>query len=300
MVSYKDIYETLPHEIGHTIDISKREYKERSNNVLKKFSNIKIYKKKFPIDTYDFDSVRNSLTLDNIDPLLRGCTKENKNTCKGFFEEHGDYKESYLLWWNIESLFPGYWGKLNNLYRYNEDLYKGLQMDEALVLLTNIVLGFDTGYYFERFGLSGKTIFNNSNTSKLYKEKMNELIKERKVVTTIIKNFWYLDNDEYEYIINKGYGCYSESGIFNDYSVEKIISKIFVIKFPTINCTGHYGFEVYESDNLIGFTLGKSFSDQKKYPDNYIPNYKVIAYDRLLKHTRFPEESFPHNKIIGL
>ena len=45
LVSYKNIHETLHYEIGHTIDLSKREYQERSNNVLKKFSNIKIEKK---------------------------------------------------------------------------------------------------------------------------------------------------------------------------------------------------------------------------------------------------------------
>ena len=101
-------------------------------------------------------------------------------------------------------------------------------------------------------------------------------------------------------MIEYGYGCYSDKDSFNIYQVKKSINKIYIITFPIINCFGHYGFEVYERNKLIGFTMDEVFSDKNKYPDNYIPNYKIIAYDRLLNHSRFPEESFPHDKITGL
>ena len=52
------------------------------------------------------------------------------------------------MWWAIETSYPGYWGKLDNLYRYNKELYTGMNINEAMVFLTSLVLGFNMDYYY--------------------------------------------------------------------------------------------------------------------------------------------------------
>ena len=291
---------TIPHEIGHMIDLKDREYEERTNNVLRQYSLVAIEKKS--LSNNDYDIVRENLLLDNIDPLLRGCTKIDKSKCEGFFNEYGDYKQSYLLYWNIECLYHGYWGKLDNLYRYNNSLIKGMNRNEALVFLTNVALEFDTGYYFERFGFTmWRGLFNTSNTSNEYKQKMKEFINQGRVDSSIQKKFWYIDNEEYEYMSNYGLSChYSDNDNFNAYKVERYVKAgYYYLYLPIINCFGHLGYEIYENDNLIGFTYEHNYNDTKKYPNNYIPNYKIIAYDRLLKHSALSDKSFDHNYIIN-
>ena len=80
-----------------------------------------------------------------------------------------------------------------------------MNKNEALVFLTNVVLGFDTGYYFEIFGFTMTSeLFNTSNTSNEYKQKMKEFINQGRIDSSIKKKFWYIDNEEYEYMTNYG------------------------------------------------------------------------------------------------
>ena len=80
-----------------------------------------------------------------------------------------DYVYPQYIWRDIESFYPGYWGKLNNLYRYNDSLIDSMNKNEAMVYFTNLILGFDTGYYFERFGLAmSDNPFNISGVSNKY------------------------------------------------------------------------------------------------------------------------------------
>ena len=288
---------TIPHEIGHMIDVKKRTYQERTNNVLKKFS-VEVLEKRDILKS-DYDIVLKNLILDNVDPLLRGCQKQNKNECRGFFNEYGDYKQSYMLWWNIECLYHGYWGELNNLYRYNESLISEMTRTESLVFLTNLILGFDTGYYFERFGFTlSKDLFNNTATSNTYKTKMKELIQQGKIDTSIQKKFWYIDYKEYDYMTNYGLGCHNGKESYNIYKVNKFISNnTYYLSFPILLCNGQLGFEIYENDILIDFSYEQTYIDPNKYPKNYIPKYKIVAYDRLLKHSKYPDTYFDHKKI---
>ena len=49
-------------------------------------------------------------------------------------------------------MYHGYWGKLDNMYRFNSTLAKGLSNVEKFVYFTNLILGMDLGYYFTRWG----------------------------------------------------------------------------------------------------------------------------------------------------
>ena len=177
-------------------------------------------------------------------------------------------------------------GKLNNLYRYNISLIKNLNKNEAIVFLTNLILGFDSAYYFERYGLAmTNTPFNNSITTIIYKNYMKDAFIQGKISNnTIIKKFWYADNNQYNYSLNNGSGCYEKNNKYeiNIVNITKDIStgKYNNISLPFIDYIGHLVFEIIENETVIGFT--NNLFDKIKYPVDYIPRYRIVAYDRLL------------------
>ena len=76
--------------------------------------------------------------------------------------------------------------------RYNDSLIGGMTYNERMVFLTNLILGFDTGYYFERFGLAMSYIpFNISGASNRYNNSMKEAINICKDLYKINKNDLY-------------------------------------------------------------------------------------------------------------
>ena len=283
LVSYIQIGKTLAHEIGHMIDVKGRTYAERTNVVLEEYAVQALYKHIYNRKNCEF--LHTAIAPDNIDNLNRNCHSE---VCKGFFINSGDYTYTHYVWWAIESFYPGYWGKLDNLYRYNISLIKGMNKNEQMVYLTSLIIGFDTGYYFERFGLAmdNNIPFTISSTSKIYNESMEDAINQGKVKTNIFRKLWYADSDQYNYTLNNGTGCYNNE---NDFNVEIIrIYKDnegdYKITLSSIDCIGHLGFEIIENDTVIGFTTKYYFYDMSKHPDDYRPIYKVVAYDRLLNY----------------
>ena len=285
LVSYEGIGGTLTHEIGHMIDVRPREYPERTNVVLEEYAVQTIYKQNYNRRRHEI--IYDAIAPDNIDNKLRYCYQDEEY-CDGFFSNAGDYIYPQYVWWDIESFYPGYWGKLNNLYRYNYSLIGGMTSNEAMIFLTNLILGFDTGYYFERFGLAmSYNPFTISGASSRYNNSMKEAINEGKISNnTIIKKLWYADSEQYNYTLNNGTGCYKDK---NEYDIK--INNITLtsrgyrnISLPFIDCIGHLGFEILENGTVIGFTNKLYFKDKNKYPDDYTPRYKIIAYDRLLDY----------------
>ena len=57
----------------------------------------------------------------------------------------------------------------------------------------------------------------------------------------------------------------------------------YIISLPSVKCPGFLGFEIYESNKLIGFTYERTYTDETVYESGYIPNYKIIGYDRKLE-----------------
>ena len=99
------------------------------------------------------------------------------------------------------------------------------------------------------------------------------------------KKFWYLDLKEYPYISENGLGCFEDKSEFN-IQITKVTNpktNQYVLTLPSVKCSGFLGFEVHESNNIIGFTLNNTFTDYTMYKSGYIPKYKVVAYDRLLE-----------------
>ena len=271
------------HEIGHTMDINERTVTETSNNMISKYEETFI-RKEGTRGNFVYSLLY--LTPDDINVLDRGCDLTSSG-CKGFFT---NYQMNYLIWWHIESLFPGYWGKLDNMYRYNYSISEGMSRTEREIFFTNIITGIDLGYYFYRWGffLNNEGIFVPENASDIYLEKMNEYINNGKITANKILKLWYLDYKEYMYIVNGGEGCYENQ---DKYKVE--IEKILYINktrtailLPKINCEGHLGFEIYENNKLLGFTYDNIYVDTKEYEENYEKTYKIIAYDRKLNPSK--------------
>ena len=279
----KEIGWGFPHEIGHTMDIYERVVSETSNNMISKYSETYLQGD----GTWGPDRQENKikyLTPDDEEDILRGCQSDDKSKCKGFLM---NIELNYLVFWDLESLYHGYWGKIDNMYRYNDTFSNKLNKEEKFVYFSNIIIGFDLGYYFTRWGLTftnGNNIFNEAKTSSTYKDLIQEAINNKLIDTKTKKKYWYIDYKEYNYINDIGLGCYKDKSEY-DIQITKIINTSpneYTLTLPKVKCPGHLGFEIYESDKIIGFTYDYTFTDKTEYQDGYIPKYKIIAYDRLL------------------
>lgn len=163
-----------------------------------------------------------------------------------------------------------------------------MSKNEIMVYFSSLILGFDAGYYFERYGLaiSNDIPYNNSETSIKYKGAKEKLINEGKIANkTIIKKFWYSDNEQYNHSLLNWTNCYKNKDEY-DIKINNITkdnsTSNFNISLPFIDCKGHLGFEIIENEIVIGFTNKLYYIDKIKYPENYIPRYKSAAYDRQL------------------
>ena len=192
---------------------------------------------------------------------------------------------TYYMWWAIESFYPGYWGKLDNMLRYELNLAFGMRKNELIVYLSSLIVGFNMEYYFERFVLTMDHRFlNTSNFTEVYKKQLQKATKEKKIKSDVYKKLWYADNLQYNFSLSNGSGCYKDD---NNYEIKitdinKDESSGINLTFGEVNCPAHLGFEIIENDIVIGFTTKNSFVDQNKYDIDYKPKYKIIAYDRLL------------------
>ena len=276
-----------PHEIGHMMDIDDRKIVETTNNMISKFSETHLQK----INQWGGDFVENNikfLTLDDVDDNLRGCKSTNKTECKGYFMNVDSY--NFFIFWNLESIHHGYWGKVDNMYRYNYTTETSkLTKEERFAYFSSVVLGVDLGYYFSRWGLTfnkGGSIFSETKASADYKRIMQSA-KTKGLINSKApqKKYWYLDLKEYPFITQKGIGCFEDKSEF-DIQITKITNpkeNQYVLTLPSIKCPGFLGFEVYENDKIIGFTFNNTFTDYTTYKSEYKPKYKVVGYDRLLE-----------------
>ena len=169
----------LTHEIGHMMDIRERVVSETSNNMLSKYYDAYLCgNNTWGVKDHQVNKIK-YLTDDDTDDKLRGCKDiDNPTSCKGFLTNR---ELNYLIWWDLESFHHGYWGKLDNMYRFNNTLPEGITKEEKMVYFSSVILGMDLGYYFTRWGLSfdkGKTIFNENVASSVYNNLMKTALSK--------------------------------------------------------------------------------------------------------------------------
>ena len=245
------------HETGHMLDVPERVFGETSNNMISKFYDASLAgSNSFGIGKDDYYSKkRKYLVRDDQENKLRGCTETNTANCKGYLSHS---VLNYLIWWDLESICKGYWGALDNMYRYNNTLPSEISKEEKMAYFSSLILKLDLGYYFSRWGLtlsSGKIIFDEKNVSSKYNELMNSATSKGLIKNNPKKKFWYVDNNQYLFSGNKI--CYQDQSKYN-IQIEKITKQgnQYVLTLPKINCAGHLGFEIYENNKLPNISGG--------------------------------------------
>ncbi len=275
----------MTHEIGHMMDISERVVSETSNNMISNFNKCA---NEGTGSRENHSVITQLMAPDDVDPS----------------QVWTNYQGSCAIWWNIESLFHGYWGALDNLYRYGPSV-SGMTKAEKQVYYSSVVLGIDMSYYFERYGYAfGGTMFVENTASEAFKNAMNELHTNGTIVDNALK-FWYLDAMEYNYVMQYGdtLNIYNENIKFNIVSI-KNTSNGYSLVLPTpSNAIAHLGYEIlegneYDGYKVIGFTNGSIYVDNRTYEDGYIPNYKIRAYDRTLSATTLSDNYVDEQQIV--
>ena len=266
------------HEIGHMMDIAERTISETTNNMEAK---------------YDECYLRRICIRGEYDNNLLYLTPDINNNSLRYNNEPYWGRLNFLLWWQIETLFPGYWGKLDNMYRYNNT--NNIVLTEKQVYFSSIITGVNMSYYYERYAFrfqSSEGYFIYYNTSQKFKEMMQKLVKDGIIENKILK-FWYLNGQSYIYNIDNNKSdnssCYKNNK--NKINIIKVLktSNSYSIFLPISTCLGHLGYEIYENDKVINFTMDIIFTDKIKYSDDYIPKYKIRAYDKLLEYTELSD-----------
>ncbi|MGE7925708.1 NPCBM/NEW2 domain-containing protein [Viridibacillus arvi] len=243
----------LTHEIGHRMDVNARLYGETTNNMLPQYMS-GYYGK-----------------LDNRIPyeanIYKNVIKENLKDYndQGLFEKLGVY-------WQLEMYSPGYWGKLNRLYRERDvKLTDGeSSKQQYLVEFSSEVLKLDLSEHFARHGFV-----------------VNEATRQKTAKYKKPKKSWYLNDSVVGY---EGTGIEDKNAsvkisITSNASAK---SKTLSFKMDKKYKNDFLGYEIYRDGELVGFTSTDQFVDQKLDMDkNY--TYKIIGYDKKLNSLKAVE-----------
>ena len=262
------------HEVGHAMDIGERLASECSNNMISQFNMVVL----------DDDNTR---SLDWYASITSKLGVDDSSDINNLWNQNRQY---WIIYWLIESRFPGFWGRQDNIYRY-ENTATDLSKTEKQIYYASLATGIDLSYYFERWGYdidyseSNSIPFTYEGASAAFKNYMTQAINCGRIEKNDLK-LWYLDNTAYEYMVQNGKGCYSSSDKVEITSINKV-SGGYSIVLPSSDNTAHLGYEILvKIDNeykVIGFTRTNSFTDTNEY--STIPEYYIRAYDRLLNAT---------------
>ena len=240
----------IDHEIGHKMDIGVRTIGEVTNNMLPQQSSYYYNKlnKRIPFESHVYKNVIS--------------TNSNKYA-------DGELAENLAVFWQLEMIYPGYWAKLNSLYRENNvNLEEGNEYNDKLNKLayySSIALELDLTEYFERHG------FWVSDETKEFAKRYNKPDKK----------IWYAN---YDYIEYDGEGFTTEPTIKVTTSKEGENLKL-NINIDKKSKSDLMGYEIYKNDELIAFTSTNSFVDtEANFDENVV--YKVVAFDKRLNESK--------------
>ncbi len=289
------------HEIGHMLDIGERTVSECSNNMLSKYHETVIER---TASRGDFAKTTAALAPDDhIDSYW--------NVNRG----------NFILWWLIESYWPGFWAKLDNLYRY-EDVFKDLteaekksvgamNATEKQVYLSSLVVGEDLSYYFERWGYNLGTsdrIFaaGGESASAAFKAVMQRAKEKGRIGEGNSPKLWYLDAAEWwaRYPQKEGSELYGGDETPEIRTVTRSGDGYnLIMDVAGAENAAHLGFEILEGSSgtwkVIGFTYDKMFLDATDYGTR-TPKYRVVAYDRALQSSAASGEKSPSTGAEGI
>ncbi|MDE7463689.1 MAG: M60 family metallopeptidase, partial [Clostridiales bacterium] len=93
----------IAHEIGHALDVNGRTIGETTNNMWSKFA----------LAYFEHNVSRNF----NAD-MTNVMTPDETAVDAGYFNTN---TYNYQIWWNLEACHKGFWGELDNMYRYFDE-----------------------------------------------------------------------------------------------------------------------------------------------------------------------------------
>lgn len=236
----------ITHEIGHRTDIGVRTIGEVTNNMLAQYMSFKynINNKRIPFESHTYKNVIST----------------NSNA---YYE--GGYFEQLAVFWQLEMIYPGYWAKLNRLYRENNVVLDSENTSNdklnQLAKYSSIALSLDLTEHFERHGfwVSDET-----------KEFVSQYPKPK--VKTWYSNYNYMN--------------YEGEGFSDNVGLTLQISKNGEDRKLTFNVSNEFkddvmGYEILKDGEVIGFTSTNSFTDSNILEDESV-EYTIIAYDKKL------------------
>ena len=243
----------VDHEMGHKLDIGVRTIGEVTNNMIPQNSSYYYNKpnKRIPFESNVF---KNVIATDN----------------NNYY--NGGYFENLAVFWQLEMIYPGYWGKLNRQYRENNVVLDsenaGADKLNQLAKYSSIALELDLSEHFERHGfwVSDET-----------KELLSKYQKPD-------KKLWYAD---YSYIEYEGEGFAKNPELeVNILKENENIKLTFDVNNESKNDV--LGYEIFKEGELIGFTSTNSFVDTESNIGE-AANYTVIPYDKKLNKSEAVE-----------
>ena len=274
------------HELGHTFDNRDRIWGEVTNNMWAYFDVM-------------HDGLYDRLPLRNVVNQLASDITLTKTSFMSF----GD---NCVVWMTIEGAFPGYWGKLENLYRF-EPTGKSLGRTERMVYYSSLATGTNLFEYFERFGfyMNGDSAYTADNrfTADRASEQLNTLMNEAISsgrISNSGKKIWYIDTKQFSLLIKNNYtlgswaNCYSQSDEIDILEIAKAGQNYsLTLPVPT-NADAHLGYEISSFIDgewkVVGFTYTTTFVDPNVYEQ--APIYRVRAFDRCFNATDFTEKTY--------
>ncbi len=263
------------HELGHMMDNGERTVSECSNNMMSKFDETAL----------EQEATRGEFarTLAALSP-----DDENRTSFWNVEQPEGLKRMNYLVWWLIESYDIGFWGRMENCYRYiPSDTTTGLTDTEKQVYFCSLATGIDLSYYFERWGYNLKTTdpeFKASTTSPKFNQLMAEAKAQGKIDDSKQPKIWYLDAKQYleneagHTTLYHGTENVSINSISKTSSGYSILINENYSKNPA-----HLGYEILANNRVVGFTYTNNFVDTNGYAS--APTYKIRAYDRALNYS---------------
>lgn len=232
----------LNHEIGHRIENPNREFLEVTNNMTAMLMSI------------EYNQMDTRIPFDN---LYKYVIKENATTMssRALFERLGAF-------WQIELAHPGYWTKMERLYREKKIVAQtDMEKQQQLIRVSSEAVGKDLSSHFARHG------FSVSNETRAITSQYGKSDK-----------IWYLNNSVVGYTGN-GFA----DGTTVDVNISKTADKnklTFAVNEDS--ATDLLGYEIVRDGEVIAFTRSNSFED-KTIDSTKEHTYTVVAYDKKLE-----------------
>lgn len=282
------------HELGHMFDIADRTIGECSNNMWAKYYETAIAK---------------TATRGEFDKTLQTLSPDEEQSSSYF----NSNRYNFLVWWYIETYHKGYWGEVENCYRgINSTLKKYLALDRSLqqkinslsrterqIFYTNLVVGIDLSYYFDRWGYSltgeEEDVFKIENASETFKELVSLAEKNRFVSDKVAPKLWLQDRTQYNEVSTISKPLYSGK---ENVKIEKVFksSTGYTLLLENEDDSRFMGYEIYRANEsgefeVIGFAKDFVFFDENQL--SYNPSYKIVGVDRLYNYSKFSKTVSP-------